>query len=234
MKTTKHFHSQWTTKASIPNWLTLIRIALVPIVIIFILISNLTTIAPGLQTPLYQITMDGVVTISINGSFLTAGIFFIIASITDFLDGFLARKYHWVSDFGKLWDPLADKLLTNAVLICFGALNYLPIWLALIFVIRDIVIDGYRMLAAKSQVVVPANWYGKIKTIFMMVGIVFIFFLGTNVSGWYYWAINNLCIYLAAMLAIASGIIYMVQISRQLKQKQNSLESQEGPNDAQQ
>ncbi len=234
MKTTKHFHSQWTTKASIPNWLTLIRIALVPIVIIFILISNLTTIAPGLQTPLYQITMDGIVTISINGSFLTAGIFFIIASITDFLDGFLARKYHWVSDFGKLWDPLADKLLTNAVLICFGALNYLPIWLALIFVIRDIVIDGYRMLAAKSQVVVPANWYGKIKTIFMMVGIVFIFFLGTNVSGWYYWAINNLCIYLAAMLAIASGIIYMVQISRQLKQKQNSLESQEGPNDAQQ
>lgn len=212
--------TNWFRKESIPNWLTILRIIFVPIVVIFILISNSNEISSTLLKKIYSFKIDNF-EISINVSFLIAAIFFILASITDALDGFIARKFKWVSDFGKLWDPLADKLLTNSVLICFGSLNYIPIWLTLIFVIRDVIIDGYRMLAAKSQIIVAANWYGKIKTILMMVGIIFIFFLGTNNLNnvWYYWAINNLLIYLAAMFSIASGVIYMIKISKSLKLK---------------
>ncbi len=226
MAKNKQAQSVWLQKQSIPNWLTLFRILLVPLVIIFLLISDSTKVATNLVKPLYQVWIDNQITISVNASVLIAGIFFILASVTDFLDGFLARKYHWVSDFGKLWDPLADKLLTNSVLICLGALGYLPIWLVLIFVIRDIIIDGYRMLAAKAKVVVAANWIGKIKTVFMMVGIIYIFFLGTRFHGWYYWTINNLCLYIGAILAIVSGIIYMIQISKQLHRQNHPSESE--------
>ena len=157
---------------------------------------------------------------------ILAAILFVIASLTDFLDGYIARKYHWVSDFGKIWDPLADKLLVDGVLICFAYLLLIPIWVCVLLILRDFIVDAFRMHALSKQIIVPASMWGKLKTVFELVGLILIFFfmhfsfnlaVATNQEvDWYLG--QNLVMLIATVFSLVSMGIYIVQISKKIQQ----------------
>lgn len=157
---------------------------------------------------------------------ILAAILFVIASLTDFLDGYIARKYHWVSDFGKIWDPLADKLLVNGVLICFAYSSLIPIWVCVLLILRDFIVDAFRMHALSKQIIIPASVWGKLKTVFELVGLILIFFfmhfsfelaVSTNQEvDWYLG--QNLVILIATIFSLVSMCIYIVQITKKIQQ----------------
>ncbi|MDR3163717.1 MAG: CDP-diacylglycerol--glycerol-3-phosphate 3-phosphatidyltransferase [Mycoplasmataceae bacterium] len=144
-------------------------------------------------------------------NFVLSGLLFILACITDWLDGYLARKNKWISNFGKLWDPIADKVLINGILICFGYIHLVPIWAVVIFITRDIIVDASRMYAANKQHLIAANFYGKLKTVCQMFAImvIFLFFNSNDDSNPVWWCIQNLLIFMSLLLSVISGIIYM-------------------------
>ena len=148
---------------NLPNKLTLTRIILVPVFMIFVSLTSL----------------DGIVDGTFNATFyLLAGIVFAAASFTDYLDGHLARKWHMVTDFGKFADPLADKLLTTVAFIYMlrdGVCS--PVVLCIILA-REFAVSGLRMVAAgaKDGKVIAANMWGKVKTVLQMLSIIFYFF----------------------------------------------------------
>lgn len=195
-------------KQNIPNYLTIVRIAIVPIIVILLLVSS---------SNLYTLKIWDNYQIQVSICTFVAGILFVLASLTDALDGYLARKYNWISDFGKFWDPLADKILVNAVLFCLASpqQNLVPIWLPIIVLIRDIIIDGVRLTASTKNIVLAANIYGKIKTITLLVGLIFLLFFGSsfsNVGSLYYWLVQNFLMYIATSLSVISGIIYVIPL----------------------
>ena len=148
---------------NLPNKLTLTRILLVPVFMIFVSLTSLDAVANGTFQPLY---------------YLLAGIVFAAASFTDFLDGHLARKWNMVTDFGKFADPLADKLLTTVAFIYMmrdGVCS--PVVLCIILA-REFAVSGLRMVAAgaKDGKVIAANMWGKVKTVLQMLSIIFYFF----------------------------------------------------------
>ena len=148
---------------NLPNKLTLTRILLVPVFMVFVSLTSLNGIADGSFQPTY---------------YLIAGIVFAAASFTDFLDGRLARKWNMVTDFGKFADPLADKLLTTVAFIYMmrdGVCS--PVVLCIILA-REFAVSGLRMVAAgaKDGKVIAANMWGKVKTVLQMLSIIFYFF----------------------------------------------------------
>ena len=139
-----------------PNKLTVLRVILVPVFIVCILYWN---------------------------RYVALAVF-IIASMTDWFDGRIARKYNLVTNFGKFLDPIADKLLVTSALVCFVQLGQLPAWVAIIVIGRDLAVDGLRMMAASKNIVMAAGWSGKIKTAVTMVVIcVMITPLGARLIG---------------------------------------------------
>lgn len=124
-----------------PNKLTIVRMALVPVFIVLLLYVNR----------------------------IAALVVFIVASATDWLDGYLARKNHEITNFGKFMDPLADKMLVTSALVCFVGTAQLPAWVAMIVIGRDLAVDGLRMVAASRDVVMAAGKSGKVKTAATMV-----------------------------------------------------------------
>ena len=148
---------------NLPNKLTLTRIILVPVFMIFVSLTGLDGIVDGTFNPTF---------------YLLAGIVFAAASFTDYLDGHLARKWHMVTDFGKFADPLADKLLTTVAFIYMlrdGVCS--PVVLCIILA-REFAVSGLRMVAAgaKDGKVIAANMWGKVKTVLQMLSIIFYFF----------------------------------------------------------
>ena len=148
---------------NLPNKLTLTRILLVPVFMVFVSLTSLSGIADGSFQPTY---------------YLIAGIVFAAASFTDFLDGHLARTWNMVTDFGKFADPLADKLLTTVAFIYMmrdGVCS--PVVLCIILA-REFAVSGLRMVAAgaKDGKVIAANMWGKVKTVLQMLSIIFYFF----------------------------------------------------------
>ena len=141
-----------------PNKLTVLRILLVPIMVILSFFE-----IPGkvLWVPMTMFLMD---------------IVFVIASITDKLDGYLARKNNQVTDFGKFLDPIADKILVIAAMVILVGMQRLPAWIPIIVIFREFLVSGYRMMAAgKKGKVVAANKWGKLKTVTQMIALIMIF-----------------------------------------------------------
>ncbi|MDE6289452.1 MAG: CDP-diacylglycerol--glycerol-3-phosphate 3-phosphatidyltransferase [Ureaplasma sp.] len=204
---------------NIPNILTISRIVLVPIIICFMLVE--------FGDSIYTIKFSNV-EIKLGLNLFLAALLFLISSFTDFLDGYIARKYKCVSDFGKFWDPIADKILVNSTLFCLAFKEYIPFWIPIIILIRDIIIDGIRINAIKKQIVIPANIWGKLKTIFQMIAIIIVFFFGvqfnSSLNNWWYWFVQNVLNYIAMILSIASLIIYWLQYSKKVKDKENEQE----------
>ena len=155
-------------------------------------------------------------------SFL-ATILFVIAVLTDFFDGYLARKNNLISNFGKIWDPIADKILVNSILISFAIKTYIPFYLALISIVRDIIVDGYKSYAASCNIVIGANIWGKTKTVLQMVGLTIIFFLfpikKEESTLIFYYLLQNLFIFFATVATIISGLIYTIEITKCTKRK---------------
>jgi CDP-diacylglycerol--glycerol-3-phosphate 3-phosphatidyltransferase len=130
---------------NLPNKLTMFRVVLILPFVVFMLLGDSLT----------------------GGKWIALGIF-IVASLTDLLDGHIARKYDLVTNFGKFMDPLADKLLVCAALICLVDLSRLPAWVAIVIISREFIISGFRLIAADNGIVIAASYWGKFKTTFQM------------------------------------------------------------------
>ncbi len=195
-------------KLNFPNILVLVRLALVPVIVILLLI------------PSGQYEFMG---INYYWTDVVAGLLFILASITDYVDGWYARKYDQVTTFGKLFDPLADKILVNSVLIIFSARGIVPVIFTIIFICRDILVDGLRMVLASNGTVVAADKWGKLKTIFQMIGLSLLFFIHGEVVfsnfDWSNWTsiITIMPLAIGLGFSIYSGINYYVKGFKQLE-----------------
>ena len=131
---------------------------------------------------------------------------FIIASLTDLLDGRIARKYNLVNNIGKFMDPLADKLLVCAALICLVEMDRIPAWIVIIIMSREFIISGFRLVAADNRVVIAANYWGKFKTTFQMVMVCLMI---ANIDALA--VLTQLVMWIAVLLTVISLIDYMVK-----------------------
>lgn len=187
-------------KMNIPNRLTLIRIALVPFVVLIYLCvdENVCVIDSTSRLALRDVLAFGI---------------FAIASITDYFDGMLARKYNWITSFGKFADPIADKLLVNTLLILMVYEHNASVIAVLLMIARDLVVDGLRMSAAKSGEVVSAGIFGKLKTVLQMFALIFLL-----LKDWpfVYWGIpmDQILLWLATCASLYSGYIYFNQLKK--------------------
>ena len=153
---------------NLPNRITIVRLFLTLVIILLLCVPFSSF---GIQFPKYDV--NGVV---VEFNYIIAGFIFIIASLTDFLDGYLARKYDMVTDTGKILDAIADKVLVSPILILLAANGFIPVIVPVIYVTRDIIVYAIKMQAASKGNVVAAIKSGKIKTACMMVGLVLVFF----------------------------------------------------------
>ena len=144
---------------------------------------------------------------------------FIIASITDFLDGKIARKYHLVTNFGKFMDPLADKLLVCSAMICLIGLGKLASWIVIIIIAREFIISGFRLIASDNGVVIAASYWGKFKTTFqMLMVIVLMLDITLNQLAWLH-ILGIVLTYIALALTVISLIDYIVKNKDVLKEQ---------------
>lgn len=181
-------------KLNLPNKLTLIRMFLAPIYLALMLI----------EFPYHYIVALAV---------------FSVASLTDMLDGKIARKNNLITVFGKLLDPLADKMLTTAALLAFMREGWCSIWIVMIVLTREFAVAGVRLIATAQGIVIPANYWGKAKTVSQMVFTIVIMLLAeldvtfdifAN-AGWFTLArVSNIMLWITAVLTVVSGITYFV------------------------
>ena len=167
---------------NLPNKLTMFRVVLIPFFVVFMLV-NITTV-------------DKWIALAI----------FIIASLTDLLDGKIARKYNLVTNFGKFMDPLADKLLVCSALICLVALNKIPAWIVIIIIAREFIISGFRLIASDNGVVIAASYWGKFKTTFQMVMICLMIADISAIN-----LITEIVMWVALILTVVSLVDYLVK-----------------------
>jgi len=184
---------------NVPTKLTFLRIVLT-IIMIVILIFPFYLI--GFSFPQYE-----VVGIYIRLEYIIAGIVFIIASFTDFLDGYLARKSNQVTDLGKMLDAIADKTLVNSALIILAYKGFVPVVIPVIIIFRDTIVDAIKMQASSKGKVVAAIKSGKIKTASMMVGLVLTFFYNLPFEIWNI-RVADFLIYFATIMSVISMIEY--------------------------
>lgn len=171
-----------------PNKLTLLRVLLVPVFMVFML-------------------YDFVPYARLVGAFI-----FVLASLTDWLDGYLARKNGLVTNFGKIMDPLADKMLVTAALLCLTAEGTASSWISIIILSREFIVSGVRIAAAAEGNVIAASWWGKIKTVWQMISIIIALVFGGSVF-------VSVCLWIAALLTVISGIDYLVKNAKYLSMK---------------
>lgn len=195
------------TVKKIPNILTTIRILLLPIVVIFLFLK-INIVVFSFEINNFNFVM--------NLNIFISGLLFIFLSFTDFLDGYIARKYNIISDWGKIWDPIADKILINSIFICLSILKVVPFYFTLLIIIRDTIVDSYRIIAVKNNIEVAANKAGKLKTILQIIcitWILLIFFPGEQLenfnSHWQYYLLTNFWTYPTILISIWSGAGYI-------------------------
>ncbi|MGC8545039.1 CDP-diacylglycerol--glycerol-3-phosphate 3-phosphatidyltransferase [Athalassotoga sp.] len=140
---------------------------------------------------------------------LAALIFFVVASITDFLDGRVARSMNEVTTLGKFFDQMADKILVDAALLVFLQMGYVASWFVITIIARDSAVSGLRMMGAANGKVIAASWWGKFKTTFQMLFIIFVLFY--NVNSVFGWTLNIILMWIALIMTVVSGIEYFVK-----------------------
>ena len=141
---------------------------------------------------------------------------FVVASVTDWFDGKLARKYNLVTNFGKFMDPLADKLLVCSAMICLVDLKLIPVWVVLIIIAREFIISGFRLVASDNGIVIAASYWGKFKTTFQMLMVIVIIFNINLQLGWLN-ILGTILIYVALVLTVVSLIDYIAKNKDVLK-----------------
>ena len=178
---------------NLPNLLTLMRILLVPVVVVALLDA----------TP--------------NGSWLAAGVF-ALAALTDGVDGYLARSRASITTFGKVMDPIADKLLIAAALISLVSLDRLAAWVAMVIIAREFAVSGLRVAAGQQGVVIPASPLGKVKTI-VQVGAVFTLIAVDDTGLWWVQAL----VYLMVLVTAVSGADYFLNFRRKIEESREKM-----------
>ncbi len=168
---------------NLPNKLTLLRILLIPVFIIFLM----------------------------NGYYYISGILFILASVTDMLDGYIARKYNLITNFGKIMDPLADKLLVSSAMICLVELGEIAGWMIIVILAREFIITGLRAVAAGEGIIIAAGTSGKVKTILQMVALSLILLRNWPFSYFTNLAVGHWILWLALVVTVYSGLEYIVK-----------------------
>ena len=173
---------------NLPNKLTIVRILMIPIFMFLLLVND-----QAYQT--------------------WAAIVFIIAALTDTADGYIARKYNLVTNFGKFMDPLADKLLVTSAFLCFVEMGILPAWFVMVILTREFAITGIRTLAANEGIVIAASKWGKLKTISQMTAIVVVLFNNLSLG----FPLDQILLYIALGLTILSGGDYIMKNTKLFK-----------------
>jgi CDP-diacylglycerol--glycerol-3-phosphate 3-phosphatidyltransferase len=191
---------------NLPNKITFARIIL-SIFLLILLIFPLHKI--GIELPILHMGPEGK-TILVDVKYLIAGVIFVIAAATDFVDGHLARKYNMVTDLGKVMDAIADKMLVNGVLIILAVNGFISVVVPVVIVTRDIMVDSIKMVAGKKEGAVGASIAGKVKTVFMLIGITLTFFYNMPFE-FYNLDIAQLLILVATVLSVISGVEYYVK-----------------------
>ena len=171
---------------NLPNKLTILRVLMIPFFVVFLLVD---IFGPA-------------------DDWIAFGIF-VIASLTDMLDGKIARKYNLVTNFGKLMDPLADKLLVSAALICLVAMGRLAAWIVIIIISREFIISGLRQIASDNGIVIAASYWGKYKTTFQMV-MICLLIINIEAIG----ILTDVVVWIAIVLTIISMVDYIVKNRR--------------------
>lgn len=176
---------------NLPNKITVFRIFMIPFFVACMLINEI---------PYNEII---------------AGVIFIIAALSDLVDGKIARRYNLVTNFGKFMDPLADKLLVQSALLCFVANGLLPAWIAIVIMSREFIISGFRLVAADKGIVIAAGNLGKLKTVFQMVMSVMLIF---HFHHPIWQLLEQVLIWGSLVLTIVSLIDYIVKNKEVLKE----------------
>lgn len=167
---------------NLPNKLTMLRIILIPVFMIFLL----------------------------TGHWYISAAIFVVASVTDTLDGQIARRYNLVTNFGKIMDPLADKLLVFSALLCMIQLSVVPAWMVVIMLARELLIVSLRAVAAAQGIVIAASWWGKIKTITQMAAVILLL-----IQNWPFgpdgFPLATIVLWIAVIMTVVSGIDYIIK-----------------------
>ncbi len=167
---------------NLPNKLTMFRVVLIPFFIVFLLVPTIPA-----------------------GKWIALAIF-IVASLTDLLDGRIARKYNLVTNFGKFMDPLADKLLVCSALICLIELQRIPSWMVVLIIAREFTISGFRLIAADNGVVIAASYFGKFKTTFQMIAVCLLI---ADIEALQ--SVTLIILWIAVILTVVSLVDYLVK-----------------------
>ena len=174
---------------NLPNKLTMIRVILVPVFIVLLFM--------GQNNPIFK--------------YLALAVF-VIASLTDTLDGYIARSRNLVTNFGKFMDPLADKLLVCSALICFIQIGTIPAWVVIIIISREFIISGFRLIASDKGVVIAASKWGKAKTVSQMITVILLI-LNLSILK----TVTNIMIIVMTVLTVVSLIDYIVKNAKVLE-----------------
>ena len=175
---------------NLPNKLTIFRVILIPFFVVFMLV-------PGIPY-----------------ANIIATVIFCVASFTDFLDGYLARRDGLVTNFGKFMDPLADKLLVGAALICLIETGQLPAWVVVIIISREFIISGFRLIASDNGVVIAASYWGKFKTVSQMIMVILLIL---NIQLPIFQILGTILIWVSVILTVVSLVDYVVKNKDVLK-----------------
>ena len=170
---------------NLPNKLTLLRVFMIPFFVIFMLTD-----------------LGGTA-----GKWIALAIF-ILASMTDWLDGYLARKNNLVTNFGKFMDPLADKLLVCSAMICLVEMDKLAAWMVIVIISREFIISGFRLIASDNGVVIAASYWGKFKTVFQMLMIILLI---ADIQNSIVQVITVVFVWIALILTVVSLIDYLIK-----------------------
>lgn len=178
---------------NLPNKLTVLRVILIPFFVVFLIVPYFAE----------------------YGRYIAAAIF-IVASLTDMLDGKIARKYNLVTNFGKFMDPLADKLLVCSAMICLIETGQLASWIVIVIIAREFIISGFRLVASDNGVVIAASYWGKFKTVFQMLMVIVLIL---DFPGAFFGTLGMIFTYAALILTIVSLIDYVVKNKDVLKEQ---------------
>ena len=210
------------TKINLPTKITISRIVLSFLLILTIfLIYIFDEFKPFVNKANIYLNNDGTY---VNYIMIILFGIFLLTSLTDFLDGYLARKNNEVTDLGKFLDPIADKMLVNSMLI-FLSINFksisnshssIPFFCVILMIIRDLIVDGLRLMAANKQIVISANIFGKLKTVFQMITISLVMLNGFPFNLldnlWMrYLHISDIMCYITTIISLLSGTIYITK-----------------------
>jgi CDP-diacylglycerol--glycerol-3-phosphate 3-phosphatidyltransferase len=168
---------------NLPNKLTIFRVILIPFFVVILMTDCLGAASKWVALAI-----------------------FIVASLTDLLDGKIARKYNLITDFGKFMDPLADKLLVCSAMICLVGLQKLPSWIVVVIIAREFIISGFRLIAVENGRVIAASYWGKFKTTFQMIMVILMIVDIPQLS-----LITTIIMYVALILTIISLVDYIVK-----------------------